>query len=1093
MPKDATARNGFLPRKRHTSLSSLFSKILPSNRAEHGGTARAQDLTGESDSAYIDLGLNPNDLTGWNLAQDRPPGTHSCEPKPRIQHRRSQSWSLQRERPPLHHGGNQSPRKIHQPTLSLDIPRAPHSEPATRELRRKLQPMTNEEIRRMLKTKEDSRRHRRNLKESGDWLGVQGADPYSGEFAVLTPTSSLSSETTTNSTKKRLVELARRQKTAKIAYEQAMLDEEAEKEKILLRKGQSKLKKIEHVKETLRKKQQRFPAWSQHRRHWSSAFEPGLSPIPQSLKSYRLEDKSDEAMDTSIRNFSRPIKVNGGSVAEGSKLVEPAGEIETADPSKGDPCSSCSTDTIMRMNLQNSELSNMSKAKTTTRCHTVSSESDGPASQEQKSEKNFLWRRRRRITGPREAAKVPKPLMAHFPAERTEENLALSSVEPIPPMPLPLLPSRQKSRDHFLNLLIPDYHLNVVHCPEQTVMLEKSKTPTEDEPSPMVSKEPTESSHRKAQSKPPLRTATNLSDCREAQTKSRFIVLDNEQATATLSRSKSKGNTKPPPVCRRVIPLRSTSFQARRLEAQWPQTKTQTVGQVQNIDEVISRGASELEKLRQHPTNQAGPKQKTPLNPYIDLNVKKPQERLARESASIPTITITGSDPRPHLLSEDIQSGTETQKTVEDNVIEKTVVGGNVVGKNMTNGDGTPPIPSDRSSKEVLCDGSTTDGGLDQTMSSHLATPQRKLQNSVPAHKIPEIDTTSTNSVMIGTGSMLTVKSIQPRNPYENPKIIPTRHFRLTPERAVIVTAPPQCHKTIQGSTTEAREITGTGTGPQNRRQNSKVRLSDPHQHQMPSGHEETMIQEAARIAMQRSRAKEVVTRRTRTSSCTPSPRTQGVREDTTLAIPTMNPTSLSLVRNTGGGVDVGLTPSVKGGDGGALLRVSQTQLREQEQGCKTLKRTLERVHDGREMEEGHGRDGNMAGAVLEIKDREKGVECTARENAKASNNKNSDNVFLSLVSVLIMACIVWFGLACAWWVVVKPAFYDLFRSLLWTRGRGNRRRRRGESERTWMSMYTWRDVVVFAGATVFLGLTVVVFVGGVRAGVGVVSMLGVW
>lgn len=290
MAKDAVFGSGSPPDKRRTSFPSFFTKILPSNRPEQGGTARIQDMTGETDSAYEDLGMNPNELTEWNLAQERPFRFQPPGASAQSQHRRGQSWNTQRGRTRLHDDTGEPPQ-VTQQTPSFDLARPPKPPEAAgltlphHAQHERVQPITREEIHNTLRAKEDSRKHRRSLKESGDWLGVQGADPYSGEFAVLTPTSTLSSETTPPSTREMLAELSRRQKFAKLAYNQAKCEEETEREKALLQKGRSRLEKLESAKEQLRQ-QQEFPTWIQHKRRWSSTAEPDLSPIPQSLESY---------------------------------------------------------------------------------------------------------------------------------------------------------------------------------------------------------------------------------------------------------------------------------------------------------------------------------------------------------------------------------------------------------------------------------------------------------------------------------------------------------------------------------------------------------------------------------------------------------------------------------------------------------------------------------------------------------------------------------------------------------------------------------------------------------------------------------------
>jgi hypothetical protein len=81
------------------------------------------------------------------------------------------------------------------------------------------------------------RMHRRQLKESGDWLGVQGANPDTGEFDNLTPTTSSGSEATA------------------------------------LRREATVIKRPRRV------------VWRRGDNQWSSVAEPDLSPIAQSQNS----------------------------------------------------------------------------------------------------------------------------------------------------------------------------------------------------------------------------------------------------------------------------------------------------------------------------------------------------------------------------------------------------------------------------------------------------------------------------------------------------------------------------------------------------------------------------------------------------------------------------------------------------------------------------------------------------------------------------------------------------------------------------------------------------------------------------------------
>jgi hypothetical protein len=114
------------------------------------------------------------------------------------------------------------------------------------------------------------------LKASGDYLPVTGFDPWTGEWGVLTPTDTISSDMTSLSTKENIARLRQRVQNAKLAFD-------FEKRRRESNKAQGKLEKIEKLKGELRQDQP--VKWRQHRGQWSSAAEPNLSPIAQSLAS----------------------------------------------------------------------------------------------------------------------------------------------------------------------------------------------------------------------------------------------------------------------------------------------------------------------------------------------------------------------------------------------------------------------------------------------------------------------------------------------------------------------------------------------------------------------------------------------------------------------------------------------------------------------------------------------------------------------------------------------------------------------------------------------------------------------------------------
>jgi hypothetical protein len=128
-------------------------------------------------------------------------------------------------------------------------------------------------------TRMAARRLRRNLKESGDYLGVQGINPLTGELDVLTPTSSSPSDLVPG-TSTGLEKLLKTVKEAKFSHEETKKTQEALEE---ARREIEKLNRAVEKKESIRILQRRV-RWRREGNNWSSVAEPDLSPI-QSLRS----------------------------------------------------------------------------------------------------------------------------------------------------------------------------------------------------------------------------------------------------------------------------------------------------------------------------------------------------------------------------------------------------------------------------------------------------------------------------------------------------------------------------------------------------------------------------------------------------------------------------------------------------------------------------------------------------------------------------------------------------------------------------------------------------------------------------------------
>jgi hypothetical protein len=141
-----------------------------------------------------------------------------------------------------------------------------------------LQPTTVQDTFALFDQKREARRLRQSLKESSDFLGVQGVNPHTGVMDVITPTSSSPSDNTMRS----LPELKPYFETMadfRRAYHRASRSQDAEEASLLLlRKEQERAARLQRHKDTIRAFQRRV-RWQKEQHQWSSVAEPDLSPI----------------------------------------------------------------------------------------------------------------------------------------------------------------------------------------------------------------------------------------------------------------------------------------------------------------------------------------------------------------------------------------------------------------------------------------------------------------------------------------------------------------------------------------------------------------------------------------------------------------------------------------------------------------------------------------------------------------------------------------------------------------------------------------------------------------------------------------------
>lgn len=197
------------------SFASSLRKLLPSNRPEKGHTIRARKDT-LSESFRDDVHTSGKG------------GTSIPDPR------------------------DESTDRIVRWNTAIEPSRSSISTPSTR-------------TQQLYLAHREKRQRRRSLRESGDYLGVQGINPATGELDVLTPTS-------TSTSGSRFASLARTVADTRGAYESARRRLQAEK-----------MRKWDRDKEAVRAELQRNNVrWTRRRSGWSSAIEPALSPIAQS-------------------------------------------------------------------------------------------------------------------------------------------------------------------------------------------------------------------------------------------------------------------------------------------------------------------------------------------------------------------------------------------------------------------------------------------------------------------------------------------------------------------------------------------------------------------------------------------------------------------------------------------------------------------------------------------------------------------------------------------------------------------------------------------------------------------------------------------
>ncbi|KAI1402110.1 hypothetical protein F4819DRAFT_295861 [Hypoxylon fuscum] len=1008
--------------KRTSSLTSFFNKILPSNRPEPGGTHHTTNLSADNG----DVVVNPDELTGWNIAKEKNPAypisTSTAIPD-ETNHRRVWSWSPQK-------GDSRFVENLPRDRSRgrEQIPDAANHEA----LPRKSEALTRTEVRDLLKSKEETRKNRRSLKESGDWLGVQGADPYSGQYTVLTPTDTPSSETTTPSTRSKLAGLARKKKAAKLEYEQIRLVEEQEKDKAKLDKEQAKLNKIERVKEELRRQHQ-FAKWTQHKRHWSSAAEPNLSPIAQSIDSVALGSSETSSLlfselptdtipsdieetPTTIPNFSRPTRPPVSMHRLSSDNNTQLREQRRFDQS---------SETIIH-NSPDATTEHVSPTRPTSQPSGAHLNAAQPDVGRTKSEKHFLWRRRRG-TDPGKSGSNPA---RGFIMSMRAQNVTSNSIEHI-------------HKDHFADLAIPDYHLHLL-TPETVEAVEPQSTSSDD--SPLMTPNPNHHLRTTGENKLAMSSMTSLVHPKE---NGRIDSQDTNAATATSSQSKLKGIMRGPSIRRKLVPNLSSPTQTKETERH--QASPPNFDELQ--DHTINGFSGDTPECKSPPPTS---------NPQGRISIERAGTilshtnnhigRARRGSVSIPTTTIIGCGPdqQNRLASLEPKLEVQSNPPKPELKIRPKQIDGQIDGVVEIEEILAAPTSIDRHERYT----ESIPVPEERRTPSPPTTPRSGSPNPTLVQETPETGIISDPDVTlekkpptrVSTPTTPRLCRIIQQNAETNRKEM-SKEIDTAKKAESTGTATP---KPTEVKPTEVNPMEVKGTGMQETEdpkvgrschdvtlaRNRAASVQRPHPHLTSEELKETMpketmpkepvlkeiapkdiiVEEAARIAVLRSRAKEIVRNKSadrkanKNSDRTPSP---------------------------------------------SKRKISNSKLVESKHSLQQKRPRKRRPSEG------------GAGTGIPSRPNEHITRSKTRAQLKSipEDAERPEETF-KVVKACKTVYIVFLGLACTWWITVQPAFDQ--QSDLW------RRKHRKES--------TWRDVGVFASAGVFC----------LAAGLGVWYVMGV-
>lgn len=140
----------------------------------------------------------------------------------------------------------------------------------------------NTKIQQTFEDRKSRRGQRRSLLESGDFLGVQGANPRTGTWDISDATSSSHPSATSEETKRKLEQHARNLEEKKKKYEEAQATQHMNLRRVQPLRENRRKERAEQRKQDMKQRARRYGKWRLNDTGWSSVAEPELSPIEQS-------------------------------------------------------------------------------------------------------------------------------------------------------------------------------------------------------------------------------------------------------------------------------------------------------------------------------------------------------------------------------------------------------------------------------------------------------------------------------------------------------------------------------------------------------------------------------------------------------------------------------------------------------------------------------------------------------------------------------------------------------------------------------------------------------------------------------------------